>query len=73
MVVCARIRVTYCYISIIFHLQAHIYTSETEKSRANEQCCGTARMSAGLSCCNGNGYNPLTQVCADVSDQLSGL
>ena len=29
-------------------------------------------MSTGLSCCNGNGYNPLTQVCSDVSDQLSG-
>ena len=59
-------------LEIYFRPQAHIYTSRIEKTRANEQCCGTARMSAGLSCCNGNGYNPLTQVCSDVSDQLSG-
>ncbi len=53
-------------------MQTHVYTSAVERTRANEKCCGTSRVSSGLSCCNGNGYNPLTQVCADQSDVHSG-
>ena len=52
--------------------QVHKYVSESEKVAANEKCCGTERVSVALTCCNNAGYNPTTQVCADVSIMESG-
>ena len=40
---------------------------------ADEQCCELERISRAQSCCNGQGYNPALQACADVGDNnLSG-
>ncbi|ELU01149.1 hypothetical protein CAPTEDRAFT_219707 [Capitella teleta] len=52
--------------------KAHSYTSAEEKARANEKCCGIERISAGLDCCNGVGFNSALQSCADISDMESG-
>ena len=35
---------------------------------AEEQCCDLQMISNTESCCNGRGYNPALQVCADIGD-----
>ena len=42
------------------------------KLSSSEKCCGIERISLGLSCCNGVGYNSMLQVCADISSTHSG-
>ena len=49
-------------------LQAHAYGSAEEMLSAEEQCCDLQMISNTESCCNGRGYNPALQVCADVGD-----
>ncbi|XP_041351149.1 usherin-like [Gigantopelta aegis] len=61
-----------CCVSDTGHTKVHYYSSETDRSSANEQCCGLEKVSQGLSCCNYVGYNSDTQVCADRSVTMSG-
>jgi len=52
----------------VFTFQAHLYQDGTTLLLSNEKCCGLNRISNTLSCCNGQGYNPATQVCADFGE-----
>ena len=54
------------------YLQVHVYSSAEAKAASNEKCCGAERISAGLSCCNSVGFNPVLQACADTSIMNSG-
>ena len=47
------------------------YSSIAERSTSGDQCCETNKITVGLSCCNGQGYNASTQVCADRATSLS--
>lgn len=49
-----------------------MYNSVQEKTSANEECCGLNKISKGLGCCNYQGFNPYTHVCADHSSMEDG-
>ena len=51
----------------LFLLKVYNYSSAAEKTRSNEKCCSTSKVSRHLSCCNKNGYNATSQTCADRS------
>lgn len=53
-------------------LQVFVYNSVQEKTSANEECCGLNKISKGLGCCNYQGFNPYTHVCADHSSMEDG-
>ncbi|XP_062584554.1 usherin-like isoform X1 [Saccostrea cucullata] len=61
-----------CCTSDTGHQQAFVYGSALEKTAANEVCCGLNKISKGLGCCNYQGYNPYTHVCADFSSMQNG-
>lgn len=49
-----------------------MYNNVQEKTSANEECCGLNKISKGLGCCNYQGFNPYTHVCADHSSMEDG-
>lgn len=53
-------------------LQVFVYNNVQEKTSANEECCGLNKISKGLGCCNYQGFNPYTHVCADHSSMEDG-
>ena len=55
-------------LDIYMCFQVHAYDSAS----SNQQCCESELISTGLSCCNGNGFNPASQVCADKSNMEDG-
>ncbi|XP_021347323.1 usherin-like [Mizuhopecten yessoensis] len=63
---------TLCCTSDTGHSKVHMYKDEDAKLSANEKCCGMETISNNLDCCNFVGYNPLTYVCADSSNQEPG-
>lgn len=52
--------------------QVHLYSSAIELTLSGAQCCETETIGPIDSCCNGVGYNPALQVCADVGEGKSG-
>ncbi|XP_060070524.1 usherin-like [Ylistrum balloti] len=63
---------TLCCTSDTGHSKVHMYKDEDMKLSANEKCCGLETISNNLECCNYIGYNPLTHICADSSNQEPG-
>lgn len=59
-------------IHLLYLFQVHMYANKTSKDKSNERCCGMEKISKTLSCCNNKGFNPLTHVCADISDDIVG-
>ena len=52
--------------------QLHKYSSTQHKAQANQVCCGKTVVAQSAGCCNGKGFNPVTQVCADRSTEGKG-
>ncbi|GFO50464.1 usherin, partial [Plakobranchus ocellatus] len=64
--------ITLCCVSDTGESQVHYYRSNDDKLTASDKCCGTARISSNLGCCNYLSYDTMTQVCADRSQQITG-
>eukprot|EP00118_Oscarella_pearsei_P005184 m.23504 g.23504 ORF g.23504 m.23504 type:complete len:5054 (+) comp28492_c0_seq1:2267-17428(+) len=58
---------TLCCTSVTGAAKGYAYISPTAKQSLTDACCGTVRIKKTEACCNEQGYDPKTHVCADRS------